>query len=230
MSKAVAGLVFVAGLAVAACSDGVGPPPKSVVGPRVSLQHLVWSPDIGKPSFAALWTDPVAEGWGEALAVTAIPILDNYQIDFWARQGKVSGVTIRYQAADGSWRPYIEFTVPRDGLYQYPDGRPFGPRDSVLITVRVDTTNLVVHFEPTGLVFNPLARARFKIWYTGADRDLDRNGVVDEADEYIRQVLLGVWVQERPGEPWEAVAAVHDLEERLFAAALGHFSGYAVSH
>ncbi len=87
-----------------------------------------------------------------------------------------------------------------------------------------------MHFEPTGLVFNPSAPAQFKIWYTGADSDLDGNGGVDANDEYIRQVLLGIWVQERPGDPWESVAALHSLDDKVFTAALQHFSGYAVSH
>lgn len=230
MSRMVAGVLLLAGVGLAACSEGLSPPPKGGVGSRVSLQHLVWSPDIGSPSFAALRTDAVAGATGEALAASEAVILDKHEISFWARRGKASGVEIRYQAADGSWKRYIEFTVPSDGLERYPDGRLFGRGDSVLITVRVDTTNLLVQFEPTGLVFNPLAPAKFNIWYTGADADLDRNGVVDGGDEYIRQALLGLWVQEFPGDPWQGLAAAHDLEARLFTAALGHFSGYAVSH
>ncbi|GIW50788.1 MAG: hypothetical protein KatS3mg081_0143 [Gemmatimonadales bacterium] len=225
-----AGILVVAGLGLAACSDGVGPPPRGLERPDISLKHLVWSPAIGTPSFAAVRNDPVAEGPEQAMAASAVPILDNYETSFWARRGKSTGIEIRYRDADGSWKPYIQFTIPKDGLYRRPDGSLFGQGDSVLISVRVDTTYLLVHFEPTGLVFNPSAPAQFKVWYTGASGDLDGNGIVDGNDEYIRQVLLGVWVQEHPGDPWENVEASHSLDDRLFTAGLQHFSGYAVSH
>jgi len=229
MSKR-AGIIVIAGLGLAACSDGVGPPPGPVEVSEISPRHLVWSPAIGTPSFAAVRSEAVSEGGEQAMAASAVPILDNYEISFWARRGKSAGIEIRYRDADGTWKPYIQFTVPKDGLYRRPDGRLFGKGDSVLISVRVDTTRLLVYFEPTGLVFNPSAPAQLRIWYTGADSDLDGNGVVDGNDEYIRRFLLGVWVQEHLGDPWEAVAALHSLDEKLFTAALEHFSGYAVSH
>lgn len=225
-----AGILVVASLGLAACSESVGPPPRALERSEISLRHLAWSSAIGTPTFVAARNEPVAEGPEQAIATSAVPILDNYEISFWARRGKTSGIEIRYQDPDGDWKPYVQLTIPKDGLYRRPDGSLFGRGDSVLISVRVDTTRLLVHFEPTGLVFNPSAPAQLKLWYTGAGNDLDGNGVVDGADEYIRQVLLGVWVQERPGDPWESVAAAHSLDERMFTAALHHFSGYAVSY
>jgi hypothetical protein len=225
-----AGILIVAGLGLAACSDGVGPPRLAFQRSDISLQHLAWSPAIGTPSFVAIRGEPVAEGPDQSLAVSAVPILDNYETSFWARRGERAVIEIRYRETDGSWKPYIRFAIPEEGLYRRPDGSYFGSKDSILISVRVDTTHLLVHFEPTGLVFNPSAPAEFSIWYTGAGDDLDGNGVADGNDEYIRRVLLGVWVQEHPGDPWESVAASHSLDDRVFTALLQHFSGYAVSH
>lgn len=217
-------LGIVATVWLAACSDGIGPP-----GQDRMLHHLRWSPDLGSPTFAAVRGGSGFEGFKSA-SESAVRILDRYETGFWARRGSDTGVEIRYRASDGTWQPYIRLTVPGDALEQRPDGSKFAEGDSVWITVAVDSAQLVVQLEPTGLVFKEKSPARLDVWYTGADPDLDGSGAVNETDRFIETRLLGVWVHEGPGTPWSAVTAEHSLDHKLFTAGLRHFSGYAVSH
>lgn len=222
-------IIIAAGTWLAACSEGIGPPPGSDLSvPDRALHHIRWSPTIGSPAFAA-FHEAVGEGLWETAASSAGPILDTYQTSFWARRGAAASVEIRYRAADGTWRPYVALSIPKGGLYQRPDGSLFADGDAVLITVTVDPNSLVVQFEPTGLVFNQRHPAQLRIWYTGADPDFDGNGVVDATDAYIERVLLGVWLREDPDDDWEQVAATQSLGLKLFTADLRHFSRYAVS-
>jgi hypothetical protein len=213
---------------LAACSDGIGPPPGSGEQDR-TFHHLRWSPDLGSPTFAALGGGSGFEGL-ESPSQSALRILDQYETSFWARRGSDTGVEIRVRAADETWQPYIRLTIPGEALDRRPDGRRFVAGDSVLITLAVDTVQLIVRLEPTGLVFQESVPARFEVWYTGADPDLDGSGTVNETDRYIETTLLAVWVQEGPDTPWSAVSSAHTLDRKLFTASLRHFSGYAVSH
>ncbi len=121
-----AGILIVASFGLAACSDGIGPSPRALERSEISLRHLTWSPTIGTPSFVAVRNEPLAEGPEQATTVAAVPVPDNYQISFWARRGKSTAIEIRYRDPDGGWKPYVKFTVPKDALYQRPDGSFFG--------------------------------------------------------------------------------------------------------
>jgi hypothetical protein len=213
---------------LAACGDSVGPPTDTASSERAP-RHLRWSSDLGAPAFAVLRAERGFEGQ-EAPGAATLQVLDRYRASFWARRGASTGVEIRYQAGDGTWQPYIRLSVPSGALRRRPDGSRFADGDSVLITMALDSMQLVVQLEPTGLVFDPASPAQLDVWYTGADPDLDGSGVVDAADGYIESSVLGVWMQARSGSPWSAVSSLHWLDRKLFTANLGHFSGYAVSH
>lgn len=214
-----------------ACAEGVGPPSEQHLETvQRSPQHLRWQPELGSVRFTALSGESLVSDQAGSPSWTAGPILDTYEVSFWARRGENASIEIRYQAADQSWQPYAKLTIPPEGLAYRPDGTAFAEGDSILITMSVDTSLLVVHFEPTGLTFNQNSQADFQFWYTGADPDLDGNGSVDGQDGYIQENLLDIWVQSRADEPWVEVGASHALEYLLFSARLQHFSGYAVSH
>jgi hypothetical protein len=209
---------------LAACAEPAGP---SAPATRTTsqLQQLTWQSTPRGHQFAAVAVgSKFAESAGDAPA-----LLDNYRLSFWALPSQDRSIQINYLAADGTWLPYVTFTVPAGGLGQLPNGTPIARGDSVLITVVIDTTTLLVRFEPTGLVFNPAAPAQLVIRYTGANPDFDGNGVVDAADSYIEQQLLGIWVQEGLSDPWSGVPAQQWVQGRVFTADLSHFSGYAVS-
>ena len=222
---------FLLGVAVwfAACVESTGPPASEnpLVRADGQLHHLRWEPSAGPRQFAALGSTVVRRSGPSAAAATTV--LDNNEVAFWAFLDRDQEIQINYQAADGSWQPYVWFRVPPGGLSRRPDGTPFAAGDSVLIKVTVDPATLVVTFEPSGLQFNPLAPAQLSVSYTGADPDFDASGAVDGTDSYIEQELLGVWVQEVVGGPWTAVATTHSVPTKLFAANLGHFTDYSMS-
>lgn len=213
----------------AACAETTGPPPagRPDVAQLQALHPLHWDRSTSPRAFGVVATP--ARPQKAAAASSGIQVLDHYQVAFWARADRPQAVEIHYRAADGSWLPYLSFSVPEGSLARWPDGRAVIPGDSVLITVSIDTTTLVVGFEPTGLGFSSDRPAQLSIWYTGADPDYDANGVVDGTDGYIEDSLLGLWVQERSTDPWLNVAAVHTKAQKQFVANLLHFSGYALS-
>ncbi len=228
MTKPRAFLFMGAAALLAACAETTGPP---LGGPpelsRAQLHQLKWQPEIGIPRFAV--AGPTILRAAGSQATSGPYVLDNYQASFWAGAGKNQYVEVHYQAADLTWQPYVALSVPAAAPQQWPDGRPFAVTDSVLITLTLDPTSLSMHFEPTGLVFNPSVPAQLRFWYTGANPDFDANGRVDSTDTYIEQNRLGVWVRDLAVNPWTSVASVHVLTAKLFAADLQHFSDYAIS-
>lgn len=214
---------------LAACAETAGPsrPQGPVVRADGELHQLRWRPSAAPRAFTAVKSS-LTKAPGQP-AAGAAATLDQNRVSFWAFPDRDQSVRINYLAADGTWQPYVDFVVPAGALAQWPDGSPVLPGDSVLITVAVDTTSLVVRFQPTGLVFHPMAPAHLTVWYADANPDFDANGTVDATDTYIEQSLLGVWVQELSTEPWNPVTAVQYVTGKMFNADLGHFSDYAVS-
>jgi hypothetical protein len=117
----------------------------------------------------------------------------------------------------------LVITDPTDA----PGQGALAPGDSVLITVTVDTENIAVSLEPSGLVFGD--PAQLEIWYGGAGGDLNGDAVVDSTDAYIESQLLGLRYREGTDDEWTNVPATHYLENRSFTSALPHFCVYAVS-
>jgi hypothetical protein len=222
-------LVIGAAAWLAACAEMAGPsrPQTPLVRAAGELHQLRWRPSSVPRTFA-LGPNTVTQAPGQR-AAGAIATLDQNQVSFWAFPDRDQAIRINYLAADGTWQPYVDFVVPAGALAQWPDGRPVAPTDSVLITASVDTLSLVVRFEPTGLVFNPLVPAQLTVWYTDANPDFDGSGAVDSTDAYIEQTLLGIWVQESASDPWGQIPATQYIPRRMFSASLGHFSDYAVA-
>lgn len=198
-------LVVLASSWVAACAESAGP------------SHAVVS---GQQALSAS---------GVSITIVSGPSPEAHEVSFWAYQDRDASALVRYQAADGTWQPYVEVVVPQGALFQRPDGSLFAPGDSILVTMTVDSVEIRVDLEPTGLVFSALTPARLTMWYTGADPDFDGDGDVDDLDAYIQESLLGLWLQVTAADPWEAILATHSLSDRRFTAILQHFSGYAVA-
>ncbi|MBI4499972.1 MAG: hypothetical protein HY700_02305 [Gemmatimonadetes bacterium] len=222
--------LFLLGTALwaSACADNTGPP-RVQDPPRLTdrpLHQVVWAPSLAR-EFVARRSSGGTDL--SAAAPSTPPLLSSYSLSFWAHASKDRSIEIDYRAGDSSWQPYLVLSIPKGSLLRRPDGALLAGTDSILITASIDTTQLTVRLEPTGLTFNDAAPAQLKVWYTGANRDFDANGIIDDADSYIEQALLGVWVQEQVGDPWIAVPAGKNLSGRLLAANLKHFSGYTVS-
>jgi hypothetical protein len=192
----------------------------------------------GSPAHPVLWTRQVAfratapghqEASLTAAATATPPILSSYEVSFWAHGDRDQSIEIDYRTSGGSWQPYIIFTVPSGALLNRPDGTPIAPQDSIRITASIDTLQLQVRLEPSGLTFSNTTPALLQVWYSGANRDYDGNGVVDENDSYIESQLLGLWLQEGPAAPWVAIPSLNTTSGRFVIADIRHFSGYAVS-
>jgi hypothetical protein len=164
------------------------------------------------------------------LAATSPPVW-NPEISYWARNDQDSEAKIWFEDSEGNaGEEYLRFRVPSQGLLVYPDGTPFGPQDSVLITIRVvDPTLLFFEFEPAGLRFNSEEPAELEIEYAEADDDLDDDGDVDAEDEALEGEIY-VWRQRNPGDPFERLVTLRfeDLDE--LEADIPGFSRFAIAY
>jgi hypothetical protein len=154
-------------------------------------------------------------------SANAVPVK---QASFWAVRGQNRKVEMDY--ADGE--EFLEFEVRNRSLLRRPDGTLFQEGDSVLVTVSLDPTNrIVVFFEPSGLVFNPIDPARLKINYKEADQDIDGDGDEDAADQQL-EAALRIWQQEQPGSLWMPTLTFRIDDDDMEARVLS-FTGFAMA-
>lgn len=212
-------------LLAAGCSDdrqptGVQPPP-------AAAPHFLRWADPASLRFSAVGavSSPAAGGVFGASLSGGIS-LDRYTAAFWAVRGEQRSVQINYLSSTGDTSfAFLKLTIA-DPIY-VPGRGDLAPGDSVLIMVTIDTLNIKVSLEPTGLLFGD--PAQLQISYGGADGDLNGDGVVDEADADIETQLLGLWYREGEESAWTRVSASQSLSDKSFISALAHFSEYAVS-
>jgi hypothetical protein len=151
----------------------------------------------------------------------AVPVK---QASFWAVRGQNRKLELDY--ADGE--EFLEFEVRNRSLLRRPDGTLFQEGDSILVTVTLDPTNrIIVFFEPSGLVFNPIDPARLKINYKEADDDIDGDGDEDEEDQQL-EAALRIWQQEQPGLPWMPTLTFR-IDDDDMEAHLLSFTGFAMA-
>lgn len=143
---------------------------------------------------------------------------------FWAVKGRDRKVELDYVGGED----FLEFEVKSNSLLRRPDGSIFQNGDSIRITLRLDDSDrLIVYFEPSGLVFNPLQPAELEIRYARASRDIDRDGDEDERDRAL-ELALRIWKQERAGLPWLPQLTFRLDDDELEAKVLS-FTGFAMA-
>jgi hypothetical protein len=158
------------------------------------------------------------------------PLLST-QGSFYAKVGQDRRVRLVYQGATptDSGAEFLRFEVPSDGLYRKPDGTPFGPSDSILITVTVvDPKKFLFDFQPAGLQFNPNDPARLKAEYQYANHDYDGDGMITAADSAI-QTQLDVWKNDPPSTMWFKQGAVNFESLEELDANVFSFSQFAIA-
>lgn len=164
------------------------------------------------------------------LAATSPPIW-NPEVTFWAYADRDREAKIWFQNTEGNaGEEYLRLRVSSGSLLTYPDGTPFGPQDSVAITIRVvDPALLLFEFEPAGLRFNPAEPAQLEIEYAEADDDLDDDGDVDAEDDALEGEIY-VWRQRNIGDPFERLFTLRfeDLDE--LEAEIPGFSRFAIAY
>ena len=212
-------MVFAVALSVARCADQ----PTALQRSPSAPQFVRWAGNT-TPQFSS--TAIRASRTGTAAQLTPPLGLDQYAVSFWAVRGESRSIQINYRSSiDDSTHPFLKLTttdpqfVP--GIGQLAMG------DSVLVTVRVDTTRIGVSLEPTGLLFG--APAELKVWYGGAGGDLNGDGVVDSTDAAIEGSVLGLWYREGQADSWTNLPAAQSLEEKSFTYAIPHFSEYFIA-
>ena len=197
-------------LVVAGCSDQTGPSP---VGPQPSFAEVV-----SLAGTRILRQSPTA------------PLLETYQVSFWARKDRASTVTVNYLARSGqpAGDPFLWFYIPKDGLKSGPEGPRLHGRDSILITLTIDPDSFVVDFQPSGVVFDNRHRASLVLWYGNANPDLNGDGAVDATDEALRE-QLAIWTRHGKQALWQRLLSQTDPTVPFVYTELRHFSQYAVS-
>jgi hypothetical protein len=204
------------------CVDGLSPPTEAV--PPPPAPRLAEEMHMLRQSTVFPARQPGE--FGALFEATGSPKeLERYEASFWAVHGQEQSLKIAY--ADGL--DFIELSVGANTLLAYPDGTPFGANDSVLITIAIDSSLLLVDFQPSGLTFDDQAPAVLNIRYGDAEPDLNGDGVVDDQDSQIESTQLGLWIQQGDSQPWYPNEANHFLETKRFVGYLYHFSNYTVS-
>jgi hypothetical protein len=201
--------------------------PLAVEQPLVATPHFLRWAGSTPPRFTAISPRSALVVNGVSLEYQSAGLsLDRYVASFWAVRGEPRSVQINYvDSAGGTNSSFLRLVVD-DPTYA-PGQGDLAPGDSVLITVTIDTANIAVSLEPTGLQFGD--PAQLQIWYGGAGGDLNGDGVVDSLDAQIESQLLGMRYREGPDSNWTQIPANQSLSDKSFTSALPHFSEYAVS-
>ncbi len=189
------------------CQDATGPQSRTPVASGIQADFGAW---VGDPTHLL------------RQAVGAPP-LETYQVSFWARHDRLTQVTINY--TDG--QPFLWFDIPKDALKQRGDGSEFKGKDSVLITLTIDSTTFLVDLDPS-VKFKHDKPASLVFWFEYADPDLNADGVVDGTDAALREQLH---VVTRPVKRanWHPAKSAKGQTLPYVYAYLQHFSQWAVS-
>lgn len=210
------------------CTESTAP---TIDEPPVA-HHLQWDLLNGSPDFSARASDANGEiqlAHPGTAAFSAEGTPETYSVSFWAVKGQDRVVDIDYLDDNGGSSPFLRFEVPAAALSARPNGQNFAAGDSVLITMSLDSLDMVVNMSPSGLQFNTQDPAVLKVWYTGAGEDLNNDGVVDNDDWNIEQNLLAIWTQQVSSDPWSVLPSVRSPDNKWVMSDVEHFSEYAVS-
>jgi len=215
--------------ALAACSEPSAPPAAPPALERGPLHTLHWAPGEAPRRFSVSSIGPVVSSDGPLAAPPAPQGISDSVVTFWAYTDRDASVQVNYLGSDGSWKPYVKFSVPAGSLSRRPDGSDFAAVDSIEITMTLSTTDIEVDLQPNGLQFSFWTPANLKMFYGGTNPDFNGDGLVNFLDDYIEQFLLGMYTRPTPEDPWDLLSALQNLNLKRFSANIRHFCDYAVS-
>lgn len=159
------------------------------------------------------------------------PAIANPIITFWAKKNVDTSVFMYYAPRPGTADSvvFLRFRVRKKSLAYYPNGTPFGPSDSVQITISfTDASTRTVEFQPAGLVFSAGNPAALKLSYLEASDDYNQDGVVNNADTQLSKSFK-IW-KLHPPNPWASQSSkvslsLHEVETSVF-----DFTSYAIAY
>jgi hypothetical protein len=156
------------------------------------------------------------------------PVLETYQLSFWAVKGKSANVRVQYQPVSGMSNNFLQFSIPKTGLLTGANGARLRTGDSLQITLSIDPRTFLVAFQPSGVQFSASTPATLRMWYQNADPDLNGDGVVDSTDDAL-SLQLGMWTSPDTFDSWTTMSSVLDPSGKSVTASVYHFSGYSVA-
>lgn len=168
------------------------------------------------------------------LAPTA-PTLCADTVRFWAKRGiGIEAALVFPEPGDdcnGSTEDFVRLKLDAQSLAAYPDGTPFQAGDSVLITLAwVGNDSILVHLEPTGLVFNPAQPAELKILYNHTDGDFDEDGDSGDSNDDSIENQIDIWRQPTLVDDYTRVGTAKFEDNDEIEAELNGFSRYALAY
>jgi len=206
----------------AACADPMGP---ELGASGIDPGSLVWH----------LSADRTGDGAADSelhilkLSRTAPP-LETYAASFEACGWRSQTLQIHYESAPGADGLFLELTIPKGSITNWPSGRTFSSWHCVEITVKVDRNRVAAEFSPGGLKFSQSTPSVLRLSYAQADPDYSEDGVVDLQDESIWNEQLGIWRLADKKSAWQLIPSVHDKEAKRLDAELVEFSQYGTAH
>ncbi len=158
------------------------------------------------------------------------PPLETYDLAFWVVQDEGARLEVYYQSTPtGVSSRFMKLVIDDETQLYRPDGSEVEDGDSVLITANIDLRQLLVTFEPEGLVFGD-EPARLTMYWRNANLDVNSDGLVDELDSDIIRTLLSISYQSQPGAPWlRPRDQSKSLEGQYIRTRVYHFSRFAIS-
>jgi len=163
------------------------------------------------------------------------PPLETYQLSFWVSRDKGARVQVDYLSTRGKrdGDRFLRFEVPDRSVASWPGQNPRNRRDSVQITLTIDTVLMSVHFEPSGLKFRSGNPAKLTFWYGNADPDLNGDGTVNAADSQLA-AQIAIWNEEKQQSKGKhrkgkRMHSENDWTGRSVTGRVPHFSQYAAS-
>lgn len=159
------------------------------------------------------------------------PPFFNTSASFFAKIDRSDQAKLYFQdATGGRGEAFAELRIDTGTLLARPDGTPYGPNDSVLITMRVvDPNQVQVELSPGGIKFSTSRPAELRLEYDETGGDLDGDGDHDAADDEIEQ-RLSIWRQENLGDPYVKVGTIKTEGLRELKAFLTTFSRLAIAY
>jgi hypothetical protein len=157
------------------------------------------------------------------LPASGAPGLATDTVRFYAVVGQDRSASIWYHKASGQTDStrWVNFDVPSGALVTDQNGDTLASGDSLQITMYLaDSSNMVVGFQPSGLVFNGSHQPTLVQSYHWAS----------SASLPLMQILLGMYNQETPGGLWFPISSSVQLMAQTVTGSVPGFSVYASAY